>query len=300
MGHKAESMTRFSIIIPTYNRGYLIGEAIRSVLDQSYPEFELIIVDDGSTDNTREVVAAFKSEKIKYFFKQNEERAIARNYGAVHATGNYLIFLDSDDKPTPNHLLLIYTFLQANRFEPKFIFTGYKVVTQEGALVSEHDLSNTFRPELLAYGNTLGCSAVVIEASLFAEYKFNTDPHLTVFEDWELWLRVMSKTKLYCIPGKSIVLLNHQGRSVLNIDADYMVKRVNCLKRIVLNEVNLVSTSFYYRRVFLMGLYSYAALHLAVTKKGRLTSLNFLFKSFINNPAILLKKRFYAVLKHLI
>jgi glycosyltransferase involved in cell wall biosynthesis len=94
----------FSIIIPTYNRAHLIGNTIQSVLSQSYPHFEIIVVDDGSTDNTEDVIASFDSPKIRYIKIKNSERGYARNYGAKQAKGEWLYFLDSDDKLYPNHL----------------------------------------------------------------------------------------------------------------------------------------------------------------------------------------------------
>jgi len=71
----------FSIIIPTYNRAHLISKSIKSVLNQTYSNWELILVDDGSEDNTEEIVNSFGDNRIKYFYKKNEERSIARNYG---------------------------------------------------------------------------------------------------------------------------------------------------------------------------------------------------------------------------
>ena len=94
----------FSIIIPTYNRSAFILKIIDSFLKQSYPYFELIIVDDGSNDNTAEVTGTIKDERVKYFCKENGERGAARNFGAKQATGDYINYFDSDDLAYPNHL----------------------------------------------------------------------------------------------------------------------------------------------------------------------------------------------------
>ena len=83
-----------SVIIPAYNAATTIGETLASVLAQSVPPAEVLVMDDGSTDNTAEVIQQLNQEKIKYFHKANEERSIARNYGADKASGDYLIFLD--------------------------------------------------------------------------------------------------------------------------------------------------------------------------------------------------------------
>ena len=96
-----KSKILFSVIIPTYNRAGIIDRAIESVLAQTYQNWELIVVDDGSTDNTKEIVMSYNDERIKYFWKENEERSIARNYGIEKASGNYISFLDDDDYYLP-------------------------------------------------------------------------------------------------------------------------------------------------------------------------------------------------------
>ena len=95
----------FSIIIPTYNREKLIGLAINSVINQTFIDWELIIIDDGSADKTKEVVKPYlKDKRVKYFFQKNAERSSARNNGILKSQGKYICFLDSDDKFLTNHL----------------------------------------------------------------------------------------------------------------------------------------------------------------------------------------------------
>ncbi|HUT30671.1 MAG TPA: glycosyltransferase [Sedimentisphaerales bacterium] len=104
-----------SVVMPVYNGAEFIGEAIESVLIQSYPRFELIIVDDGSTDATRDVVAAFEDERIKYIYKENNGPSSARNRAIKEATGEYIMPLDADDMMTPD---FIVTHLQHFRSNP--------------------------------------------------------------------------------------------------------------------------------------------------------------------------------------
>ncbi len=94
-----------SVVIPTYNRGYRIERAINSVLAQTYKNFEIIIVDDGSTDNTKKVVEKYlkTDERIKYFYQENKGVCAARNTAMKLANGDYIIPLDSD-----NELFLIF------------------------------------------------------------------------------------------------------------------------------------------------------------------------------------------------
>ena len=96
-----------SIIIPTYNRAHLIGRAIQSVLNQTYQNFEIIVVDDGSTDNTEEMIKEFQKhdKRIKYIrHEKNRGGAAARNTGIKVARGEYIAFQDSDDEWLPEKL----------------------------------------------------------------------------------------------------------------------------------------------------------------------------------------------------
>lgn len=96
---------RISVIIPTYNRAHCVGEAIKSVLDQTYKNFEIIVVDDGSTDNTEEVLATF-GDKIRVIRQENRGVSAARNAGIREARGEWLAFLDSDDLWLPDKLAI--------------------------------------------------------------------------------------------------------------------------------------------------------------------------------------------------
>jgi glycosyltransferase involved in cell wall biosynthesis len=90
-------MPKVSVIIPAYNRANLVGDAIRSVLNQTFTDFEIIVVDDGSTDNTREVVNSFKDPRLKYIYQEHGGASTARSHGTKVSSGEYIILLDSDD-----------------------------------------------------------------------------------------------------------------------------------------------------------------------------------------------------------
>lgn len=289
----------FSVIIPTYNRAHIITETLLSVLDQSFSNYEIIVVDDGSKDNTREVVEKINNEKIRYYYKPNEERSIARNYGADKAVGEYLIFLDSDDKMRNDHLALARHYLLSQREKVYFLFSGYVIFNPDGSKLYEYSEDGIFDRKKLFYGNFLGCSSVVIEKDLFTNYYFNTNPRLILFEDWELWLRIIADHPLHCISSKSVIMINHNGRSVLNYDYKELVSKILFFKSHVLSNTKTIASSFVNRHTFLMGVYSYASLHIALTKQSRTMALKYLFKSLGNSPALLFKRRFFGILKQL-
>jgi len=101
-----------SIIIPSYNRASTIANAVNSILNQTFSNWELIIVDDGSTDNTQNIVKSYSDERIFYYYQTNQGVCTARNYGASVASGEYLVFLDSDDYVTTNWLQDFYDEIQ--------------------------------------------------------------------------------------------------------------------------------------------------------------------------------------------
>jgi glycosyltransferase involved in cell wall biosynthesis len=124
-------MARISVIIPAFNRAHLIGETIESVLAQTFREFELIVVDDGSTDRTAEVVRSYDGP-IRYRFQPNQGRSSARNAGYAASRGEYICFLDSDDVLAPQMLERLAGMLDA-RDELGFVYCDSQFVDQSGA-----------------------------------------------------------------------------------------------------------------------------------------------------------------------
>jgi len=108
-------MAAISVIIPTYNRSALVREACQSVLQQTFTDFEILIIDDGSTDNTAAVVNRIADDRVKYFYKKKGGQSMARNFGLQKSTGRYLAFLDSDDLWPADYLRTVVTELEANK-----------------------------------------------------------------------------------------------------------------------------------------------------------------------------------------
>lgn len=104
----------FSIIIPTYNRADKLDIPIKSLLNQQFKNWELIIINDGSTDDTNILIQAYSSNKIHYFYQQHQGRSAARNLGISKARGTYICFQDSDDEYLPNHLQTLYEAILQN------------------------------------------------------------------------------------------------------------------------------------------------------------------------------------------
>ena len=109
-------MATVSIVIPLYNKGFIIHKTIKSVLEQTFTDFEVVIVNDGSTDSSFEIVSQFSDKRIKLFQQENKGAASARNVGIEKATSNLIAFLDADDFWYPNHLEELVKLADNNKF----------------------------------------------------------------------------------------------------------------------------------------------------------------------------------------
>ena len=127
----------FSIIIPTYNRASFISSTIPTVLNQTFSSFEVLIVDDGSKDNTEDVVKSINHPAIAYYKKENGERGAARNYGWERAKGEYVTFLDSDDILYPNHFEEAYKFLSSKKNIACYAQAYEKKDAKKGTMLSK-------------------------------------------------------------------------------------------------------------------------------------------------------------------
>ena len=116
-------MPFFSVIIPTFNRAKYIAKAIKSVLAQEFSDWELVIIDDASTDNTEQIVKSFNDNRINYFKNQtNKERCVSRNIGMENSSGKYICFLDSDDYHLPDHLEVLHQHIIKHNQSPALFF----------------------------------------------------------------------------------------------------------------------------------------------------------------------------------
>lgn len=290
---------KFSVIIPTFNRSKLLKNTIESILNQEYSNFELIIIDDGSTDNTEQIVCSITDERIKYFRKTNGERGAARNYGLSKSTGNYIVYFDSDDIMYPKCLLLANNFI-SNNLQTEIFHIDYEIKNFKGEKINykKNDLIN-INHELIS-GNPLSCINVFIRKDIALKNLFNEDRALSGLEDWELWLRLAVNYEIIFINEIASCIINHDNRSVLNASKDKLIKKVELFIEIVLTNRSI--TQYYQNRMHLLlcGCYTYIALHLALTKQYKKESIKYLYKGIKSNPSFPFERRFWAILKHLI
>jgi glycosyltransferase involved in cell wall biosynthesis len=285
----------FSIILPTYNRAAFLPRAIQSVLDQTFNDFELIVVDDGSTDNTQEVLATFNHPRIKFYAKKNEERSIARNFGIDHALGRYINFLDVDDYFYPHHLLTAYQYLKSAN-EPEVLHLGYEL-KRDNLVIHRCDRFTDNINYNLAFSNELSCNSVFIRSDVAAEFKFIPDKQAVVSEDWYLWLRLGSRFKFHYVNEITSVVCDHGDRSLRNIHPDKLRDSV----LIILNSldgdpevIRYYGKSYNY---FKSENLSLVALHYSEGGNFRIT-WKYLFSAWRWYPSLILTRRFWAVTRN--
>ena len=183
-----------SVIMPSYNTAKFIGETIESVLKQSYENWELLIVDDCSTDNTDAVVASFSDPRIKYFKNEkNSGAAVSRNWALREAKGEWIAFLDSDDVWNAEKLEKQIAFMKKNKYY--FTCTGRDTIDEESKPIGEYTRSprhvGKFGMKLYCWP---GSSSVMYHAPTvgliqIADLKKNND--------YAMWLKVIKKTDFY-------------------------------------------------------------------------------------------------------
>lgn len=184
---------KISVIIPVYNRAHTIRRAVESVLAQSHTDYELIVVDDGSTDNTRGVLEAYKS-RVTYVYQENRERSAARNNGLRHASGKYVVFLDSDDWLLPTMLSVQSAYLDRHA-HVGFVY-GYGVMAGlDGRVVEPPVLMGApLHPSRPAFVSLILESPVLIVTAMVRRDSLDRvgyfDKTLAGTEDWDLWLRL--------------------------------------------------------------------------------------------------------------
>ena len=188
----------FSVIIPTYNRQHLLSRSIESVLAQEFINFELIIVDNGSTDNTKNVVIQYKNKdnRVKYFKQKNSgSPAGSRNKGIRKAKGKWIAFLDSDDYWYQTKLQEVYNkiinlsddYISVSHYEDKKSSNDKKIVT----LSHGKYLSHSPYEDLLFKGNSLSTSAMTVRKDkLFEVGLFDPRKDYFAVEDYDMWLKL--------------------------------------------------------------------------------------------------------------
>ena len=190
----------FSVIIPCFNRAAFLSEAITSVLGQTFADFELIIVDDGSTDATKNVAGSYNDDRIRYIAQEHAGVSAARNHGLRRAQAKYIAFLDSDDRFKPGKLERAHAVIQ-NHPEAMIVHTD-ELWFRNGTVLNQKKIHAKPDGDVFVRALTLCCisnSTVVANKKVFETIGV-FDEVLPACEDYDLWLRAAARFPVTLIP----------------------------------------------------------------------------------------------------
>ena len=284
----------FSVIIPTFNRANILKNTIRSVLVQSYKEFEIIVVDDGSTDNTKEIVKKINDPRIKYIYQENSERSVARNNGIKNARGRWICFLDSDDAFKENHLSTLFENIENDKKHNRnieFYFTSqemhYTINNTKKITKTNFDHNQAhyfFASESIVPGR------VCISKNVLD--KLNFDENIVIVEDSDLWFRISCYHKTKFIDKVTFIYNVHDDNSI-NVKNNAYLTRLKGLKRtftkpekkfLTRKEIKTILNNCYF------GIHKYY-----VARNEIIKSRVSLLKSIILYPNYRLKEKLYLI-----
>lgn len=219
---RPDEQVSIDVVIPVFNGGKFIVQALDSVVRQTYPPAKIIVIDDGSTDNTRELVTSFKSDvPIEYVWKDNGGPSSARNAGIGRCTGNYVAFLDADDAWIPEKLAeQVRVFHESDNSNLGVVYCKYGIIDEVGIPTDEHyvfELDPSIRGKIfrgLLAGNKIcgSCSGVLVKKECLDRVGF-FDESLCNCEDWDLWLRLAELFEFDFVPLELVKIRRHLGNN---------------------------------------------------------------------------------------
>ena len=276
---KVHSDTLVSVVIPTKNRATIISDSIESVIHQTYTNFELLIVDDGSTDETEQIIAVFlkKDKRISFFINEGVGGNAARNTGIKNAKGKYIAFNDDDDIWMPDKLKKQVKLFESLPESYAMIFCAHDKINKENKITFPKNRDNLkIYPDLLRE-NFIGTPTIMIRKEIT---RINNnklfDPDLNVFQDWEFALNVLEDYKIYF---QNDILVEACSENALPRTTALSLKdKADALAYVFQKHITLyrneksISSQIYYR----IALWKY--------KSGSFSNTSWIGRSLKNNP----------------
>lgn len=207
-----------TVIIPTYNRAHMIPRAVESARAQTYKDLDIIVVDDGSTDETPQVMEALVSDKVRYLrLELNAGAQAARNAGVRAAAGGLIAFLDSDDEWDPRKIELQVAKIKTSPPDVGLIYCGIRRIDKDGRRVHDHVPRHRGRifEALLQHNVIGGMSVALTRADVLREVGL-FDERLRARQDLDMWLRIARRYEIDYVPEKLVIYHVHRGRTSEN------------------------------------------------------------------------------------
>jgi glycosyltransferase involved in cell wall biosynthesis len=287
-------MPFFSIIIPTYNRASLLKNLLDSFSRQTFTDFEIIVVDDGGTDNTEDIVSGFHDQRLAYYKKINGGVSSARNFGLAKANGRYINFFDSDDLAYPNHLSEAYNFFMTN---PQARVVIFDYDWGDADKKNYKRISNIYKDpnRAIRFKNYISTNCIFIEKELTGMVAFNEQ--LSISEDWEYWLKLSGLTRFSTVNISTSYIIEHSQRGLKNLNVDSLITQKDYFMRAL--SANIETIPDLNLNIIDSHFCSLIALNSALVGRKR-TACRYFYKSLALYFPSLFHKRALAVIKHLL
>lgn len=287
----------FSIVVPSFNRADMLPTTLATLFKLNYENYEIIVVDDGSTDNTIDVLSKINNFRLKFIRINNSERAAARNRGAEQALGNYINFFDSDDLALPNHLVEAANAVKRLNY-PEIFHLNYEIRTPDNKLIKKgrnYKTGETANHRLMR-GNPFSCNGVFIRKDVALKLPFNEDRELSVSEDYELWIRIGSRYPLHMINTVTSIIVLHKNRSVFTTDENKLTNRKNLLVKYAFEDEQVKKVYGRYKKKLIAFTDTYIALHLIMNNHIK-SGWIYLYKAILIDPSCLNDRRIAGIIK---
>lgn len=288
----------FSIIVSTYNRYNHLITLLKKLEQIEYANWEVIIIDDGSTDETATLFDTNTNSNIRYFYQENAERGAARNHGVSKANGDFITYLDSDDYLLPDVFKIASKIIQENPNHLVF-HLGYEIRNENDKLIQPAEKLPQILNNTLIEKNVMACIGVFISRKIVEEFKFNEDRILSGTEDFELWIRIASTYSIFHYNFTVAVLIDHDSRSMQLQKTKAMIDRIEMFISLSLNNFNVKKYLAGNINKFIAYRYSYISLHASLSKEF-VVARRYLFRSIVKYPFIIFSKRVIIILKKMI
>jgi glycosyltransferase involved in cell wall biosynthesis len=287
----------FSVIITTYNRCNFISIAITSVVKQTFHDWELIIIDDGSVDKTKDVVKPFLTDiRIKYYYQNNQERSIARNNGLEKAKGEYICFLDSDDYYLENHLATFRKYIEQQNFPQDVIFYSNRLIKQNDAYIKKPYLyqPSSIKNNNIVYFGLLESPANIttcIHCSFRKDVLFE-NAWLPYNEIYHFILQLILKDyNLFKIEKYTSVIVQH-GKNTTASGIEFTKGRYEY--------ITYFSHLLKIRNSMVRRTSAKLLLSMVFQNNKFVTKLKLIIQSFIVYPSIIVTRQFWGILRNIL
>lgn len=289
-------MPFFSVIIPTFNRAPLLKNLLDSFSKQTFDDFELLVIDDGGTDPSEEIVTSFNDKRFKYFKKENGGVSSARNSGLEKASGSFINFFDSDDMAYPNHLEEAYKFLTSHAEVSVAIFDyewgdidkkNYRLISNKYKEPNKQILKK----------NYISTNCIFIHRKLTDALRFNIN--LNISEDWDYWIRLSALTKFYLVNITTSYIIEHDKRGVKNINLSSLIAQKDHFIDSLKKDPAIIGVKDFNLKIIASHFNSFIALNAALVGKKK-TSVAYFWKSLYLHFPSLFSRRSLAIIKHLL